>query len=123
MGMAALAVRFFVELFGVAAIGFWGWQTGPDGIGRLALAVGAAGASIVAWAFVVAPKAQNGLAQPIRDVIGTALLLLAAGGLAAAGEPRLAVVFAAVVVIDWLAMVALGPGAVDRLSAATATRR
>ena len=123
MGVAALAVRFIVELIGVAAVGYWGWQTGPDGMGRVALAVGAAVAFIVVWAFVVAPKAQNGLAQPVRDVIGTALLLLAAGGLAAAGEPRFAVVFASVVVIDWLAMVALGPGTVDRLSMSTATRR
>ena len=123
MGMAALAVRFIVELLGMAAVAYWGWQIGPEGIGRIALALGAAVALVAVWAYVVAPKADNPLSQPVRDVIGTGLLLLAATGLAAAGQPTLAVGFAAAVLIDWLAMVALGPAAVERLSTSAATRR
>ena len=112
MGLAVLAVRFIVELIGVGAVAYWGWQSGLDGIGRIAIAVGAAIAFIAVWALVIAPKADNALSQPVRDLIGTALLLVAAGGFAA-GEPRLAVLFAAVVVIDWLAMVVLGPSALE----------
>lgn len=123
MEMVARAVRFIVELLGVAAVAYWGWQVGHEGIWRIALALGAAVALVAVWAFVVAPKADNPLSQPVRDVIGTGLLLLAAGGLAAAGQPTLAVAFAAAVLIDWLAMVALGPAAVDRLSTSAATRR
>ena len=123
MGIAALAVRFIVELLGVVAVAYWGWQTGPEGIGRIVLAVGAAVALIVVWAFVVAPKADNALRQPVRDIIGTVLLLVAAGGLAAAGQTGLAVVFAAVVVIDWLATVVIGPDAMRALRPSTAPRR
>lgn len=57
MGIATLAIRFVVELLGIVAVAYWGWQTGPDGMGRIALAVGAAIALIVVWAFVVAPNA------------------------------------------------------------------
>jgi len=90
MGMAALAIRFFVELLGIVAVAYWGLQTGPEGIGRIALAVGAAAALIVVWAFVVAPKADDPLRQQARDIIGTVLLPVAAAGLAVAGQPQLA---------------------------------
>lgn len=124
IGMAALAMRFFVEVLGIVAVAFWGWQTGPDGIGRIALAVGAAVALIVVWGFVVAPKADNPLRQQARDIVGTVLLLVAAAGLAAAGQPQLALVFAVVVVSDWLALVVMGPDASQALrSSATASRR
>ena len=115
MGIAASAVRFIVELLGVGVVAYWGWQTGPEGIGRVALALAATAA------FVVAPKADNPLSQPTRDVIGTGLLLLAASGLAVAGQPGFAAAFAAIVVIDQLVMVALGPA--GRLTAPSATRR
>ena len=124
MGMAALAIRFFVELLGIVAVAYWGWQTGPEGIGRIALAVGAAVALIVVWAFVVAPKADNPLSQQARDIIGTGLLLVAAAGLAVAGQPQIAIVFAVVIVVDWLALVVIAPDAYRALrSSATASRR
>ena len=123
LGMAALTTRFVVELLGIAAVAYWGWQTGPEGIGQIVLAVGAAAALIVVWAFVVAPKADNALSQPVRDIIGTGLLLVASGALAVAGEPALATVFAAVIVIDWIAIVVIGQEASQALRSSTASRR
>lgn len=123
VGMVALAVRFIVELLGIVAVAYWGWQTGPDGIGRIPLAVGAAVALIVVWAFVVAPKADNPLSQQVRDIVGTVLLLVAAAGLAVAGEPALAMVFAAVIVMDWVAIVVVGADASQALRSSTASRR
>ena len=124
IGMAALAIRFFVELLGIVAVASWGWQTGPEGIGRIALAVAAAVALIVVWGFVVAPKADNPLRQQARDIIGTVLLLVAAAGLAAAGQPQLALVFAVVIVVDWLALVVIAPDAHQALrSSAAGSRR
>ena len=124
IGMAALAIRFLVEVLGIVAVAFWGWQTGPDGIGRIALAVGAAVGLIIVWAFVVAPKADNPLRQQARDIIGTVLLLVAAAGLAAAGQPQLALVFAVVIVVDWLALVVIAPDAHQALrSSAAGSRR
>ena len=122
-GMAALAIRFIVELLGIIAVASWGWQTGPEGIGRIALAVGAVVALIAVWAFVVAPKADNPLSQEVRDVIGTGLLLLAAAGLATAGRPQLALIFAAIVIVDWVAMVTIGQDAGQALRSSSASRR
>ena len=122
MGVAALAIRFFVELLGVVAVAYWGWQTGPEGIGRIALAVGAASALIMFWAVVVAPNADNRLSQQVRDIIGTIVLVVAAGGLATAGRPLVAVVFAAVVLSDWLALNVHGTDARQALQASAASR-
>jgi hypothetical protein len=123
MGLAALTIRFVVELLGIAAVAYWGWQTGPEGIGRVLLALGAATALIVVWAFVVAPKADNPLSQQVRDIIGTVLLLVAAGGLAVAGQPTLGAAFSAVIVIDWVAIVIIGPDASQALRLSAASRR
>jgi len=123
MGVAAMAIRFIVELLGIGAVAYWGWQTGPDGIGRIVLAVAAALAMIVIWGFVVAPKADNALSQQVRDFIGTVLLLVAAAGLAAGGQPRAALIFAAVVVMDWIALVVLGSDAREAFGSTAASRR
>jgi len=123
MTMATLAIRFLVELIGIGAVGYWGFQSVDNTLGRLALGIGAAIALIVFWGLLIAPKATNPLTQPQRDLIGTGVLLLAAAALAVAGQPGLAVVFAAVVVIDWLIMIALGPSAVDVVRPAAARVR
>jgi hypothetical protein len=122
MTIATLAVRFLVEVIGIGAVAYWGFQA-VDGFGRIALGIGAAVAFIVLWSLVIAPKATNPLTQPQRDLIGTAQLLLAAGALAAAGQPGLAVAFAAVVLVDWLILVVLGPSAVDAVRPSAARVR
>ena len=112
MVMATLVIRFMVEVVGIGALGYWGLQTSTDGFARIVLAIAAPIVLIVVWALIVAPKATNALSQPQRDLIGTGLLLLAAVALAIAGQPTLALVFAAVVVIDYVVMVVVGPAAV-----------
>ena len=106
MAIAILVLRFAVELFGVAAFSYWGFQTPDAGLGRLALGIGAPLALVVVWGVVVAPKARNPLPQRQRDLIGTVLLLVAAAGLAVAGQPAVAAVFAAVVVLNQLLLIA-----------------
>ena len=123
MAIATITVRFLVELAGVAALVYAGLQAPIDGWARIALAVGAALAFIVVWGLVVAPRATNRLTQPQRDLIGTAMLLLAAGALALTGQPVLGFVFATVVVIDWLALIVLGPEAIEVVRPTTAKLR
>jgi hypothetical protein len=123
MVMATLVIRFIVEIVGIAALGYWGLQTSTDGFGRIVLAIAAPLALLVVWTMIAAPRASNALTQPQRDLIGTALLLLAAVALAMAGQPTLALVFAAVVVIDHLVMVAVGPAAVEAVRQSAARVR
>jgi hypothetical protein len=78
---------------------------------RVALAIGAPLALVVAWAIVVAPNARNALSQPVRAAIGTGLLLVAAGALAVAGQPAAAVVYGAAVVLNWAILATLGSDA------------
>ena len=95
-----LALRFMVELAGICALAYWGWSTGAALPIRIALAVGAPLALIVVWALVVAPGADNPLPRDVRMLLGTGLLLVAAGALATAGRPALAGIFAVVVVAN-----------------------
>lgn len=123
MTVVILAVRFLVEVNGIGAVGYWGFQAVHDSFGRIALGIGVAIAFIVVWGLMIAPNATNPLTQPQRDLIGTGLLLLAAGALAVAGQPGLAVAFAAVVVIDWLILIVIGPSAVDAVRPSAARVR
>jgi hypothetical protein len=97
MALANLGLRFLLEVAGVAALAYAGFHLAGDGVSRLLAAVGAPLLLVLLWAAVVAPKAASGLAQPHKDVLGTVLLLGAAGALGAAGRPLLAAVLAAVV--------------------------
>ena len=112
MAIANLTIRFIVELVGIAAFGYWGLQvSGP------VLAVVAVAVAIVIWAVVVAPKARNRLTQAQRDIVGTALLLLASVALVVAGQPVIGIGLAVVVMLNAIALRALGPGARDAFTA------
>ena len=118
MAVTNLAIRFIVEVFGVGALGYWGFQASSSGPARIALGIGAPLALVVVWAIVVAPTAGNALSRSERNAIGTALLAATAVALAAAGQPLVAVVFGAVVVLNWLILVTLGPDVIASIGPA-----
>jgi hypothetical protein len=101
----ALAMRFLLELAGVAALVWWGIKVGTDDISRAGLAVLAGGGLILVWALVVAPKARNPLSPMTRWLIGTALLMVAAVALWTVGPLELAVLFAIMVAVDTAVLV------------------
>ncbi len=106
MGVAAV-LRFLLELAGVAAVAIWGIRTGSDDATRAILAMGASALLILVWAIVVAPKARNPLAPRVRWLIGSGLLLLAAAALWSVGSPVAAGLFAVLIVVDTVAILAL----------------
>ena len=116
--MLLLTLRFAVELVGVAAIGYAASTTWDAMPWRLVVGVGAALAFVTVWAVVVAPKATNPIPQDARDLIGTGLLLLAAGALAAAGQPGFAAAFAAVVLADQALLILVRPELPEAILAA-----
>ena len=103
-----LALRFFLELAGIAALGYAGFQISSNALVRWLVAVGAPLVLIVAWALLVAPNTENGLSQPVKDVVGTVLLLSAAGALGIAGQVRYAAIFGIAVLINGLLLFVLG---------------
>jgi hypothetical protein len=116
MATMNLALRFLVELAGIAAIGYAGFQiAAPMPVPAIA-GIGAALAFIVTWWLVVAPNTTNGLSHAQKDLVGTALLLVAAGALAVAGQPGLAVALAAIVVINATLLLVVGEDARQSLA-------
>jgi hypothetical protein len=98
-----LLVRFLLELCLLAALGWWGFETGG-----WALGLGAPLAAAVVWGMFIAPKARHPV--PLAVWIGLQVILFGAAalGLAAVASTSLALVFAAVVVLHGAAMAALG---------------
>lgn len=107
-----LALRFVLELAGLAALAYAGFQSFDDPVRWLtAVAVPLALAGF--WAFVVAPNATNGLRPGVREILGSIALLCAAGALAASGEPRPAVLFAGLTVANHVLLAVLGDKAME----------
>ena len=108
MVIANLALRFALELFGIAALAYWGFSSANSVVPPVVLGVGAALGLIVVWSLVAAPKARNRLPQRQRTLIGTALLLGTAVALGVAGQPGIAFVFAAVTIANQAMLILLG---------------
>ena len=108
MAYLNFALRFLLELCGIAALAAWGWSVSDALPVRLAAAIVAPGALVVAWALVVAPKASNAIPQTARMLIGTVLLLGCAGALALAGHIGPALAFALVNVANTLVLLVTG---------------
>ena len=116
MATTNLAIRFVAELAGIAALAYAGFQIAAPMPLRAVAGIGAAATLIVIWWLVVAPNTVNGLTQAQKDLIGSALLFLAAGALAVAGQPGLAIAFAAIVVVNAALLFVFGQDARETLS-------
>ena len=102
MKRANLALRFLLELCALAALAYWGVETGSNVIAEIVLALGATGLFIAVWGRWVAPRTSARLPDPQRLVVELLLFAAAVAALAAAGEPRLAAVFAAIIAFSEL---------------------
>lgn len=108
MAVANLALRFILEVLGIAALAYSGFQVPSSSLIRAVAGIGAPLALIIVWAMVVAPNTANGLSQAQKDVIGTVLLLVAAIALGFAGQLQLAVAFGIVVVVNAVLLILIG---------------
>lgn len=99
-----LAVRFVLELCMLAALGAWGWSQG-HGWARVVLVVALPLAAAALWGIFRVPNDGGApvvtVPGPVRLALEAALFSLAAWGLAGAGRPRHAMVFAAVTLVHY----------------------
>lgn len=102
-----LAARFALELIGVAALAYAGFQSTTSPL-RWLFAVAAPAAMIAFWALVVAPRAVNPIPPAGREVLGTITLLACAAALAATGRPRLGIALGVLAVLNNVLLLALG---------------
>jgi hypothetical protein len=96
---ANLALRFLLELSAIAAVTYWGVETG-SGVWSWLLAVGAAALVIAVWALFISPKATVELAPPVRLGLEFMVFGAAAFALAVAGQGALAFVLAVLAAIS-----------------------
>ncbi len=99
------ALRFLLELGALAALAYWGFST-QDGAAAWALGLGAPLAAATFWGLFVAPKARYPVSPSGRVVLGLVVFGLAAAALADAGRTLLAIVFAALALLNGAVMLA-----------------
>lgn len=118
MAATNLVFRFLVELAGIGALAWIGLQLPIDGAARWIAVIGLPAVLVVVWALLVAPNADNGVPQATKDVIGTALLLAVAAGIALAGQPQVGIGFGLLVAANAALLFAFGPEARDAFTGA-----
>ncbi|MCB9594522.1 MAG: YrdB family protein [Sandaracinaceae bacterium] len=100
--MAALGVRFLLELGALAALGWWGSARVP-GLGSYLLAVGLPLAAAVWWGALVAPRARRRLRDPARFAAESLVWASATAALWDLTSPAPAAGFAALALVTALA--------------------
>jgi hypothetical protein len=101
---ANLALRFILELCALGALGYWGYQAGPNLAIKIILAIGAPLVAAVIWGAFIAPKASIPVPTWLWLVLQALVFGAAAAGLIGTGQPTLAVSFLAVVLLNGLLM-------------------
>jgi hypothetical protein len=110
MQLANLALKFFLEIIGLASIAYWAFTVADQLPVRLVLAVVAAALFIAVWSVFLAPTASSGLSQAQKNVLGGLVLLMAAAALGGAGQPTAALVYAATVIVNAVLLLVVGDG-------------
>lgn len=97
---ANFGLRFLLELYALAALGYWGFQTGRGTLAKVGLGIGAPLLAAVVWGTFVAPNAPVDVPAAIRLVFELLVFGAAVAALYAANQPRLALALGIVYVIN-----------------------
>ena len=101
-----LALRFILELAGLAAMGYWGWTT-HDGVGRYVWGFGLPVLAAAVWGVFRVPgdpgDAPVAVSGVVRLLLEAAYFGGAVGLLYAAGRESAALILGVVVVLHYLA--------------------
>jgi hypothetical protein len=95
-----LAVRFLLELCGLAAAAYWGSQVSSSTVLNVIVAIAAPLVLATVWGIWLAPRAARRLHPPARTLLELAVLGAAVAALLAAGESLLALILAAAAILN-----------------------
>jgi hypothetical protein len=101
---ANLALRFFLELCALGALGYWGFKTGSGTLAKLGLGIGAPLVAAVVWGAFVSPRAPVPVPGALSVVLQVTIFGLAAASLVVTGHRSLAWVFVGAAVINAVLM-------------------
>ncbi len=99
---ANLALAFLLELCALAALAYWGFNTGSGTLIHVILGIGAPLIAAVLWGMFVAPRAAKPVSPPTRLALRLLVFGSAALGLAVAGQPTLAGIFASLTMVNMI---------------------
>ena len=105
---ANLALAFFLELGVLAALGYWGFQTGQGTVAKIGLGIGAPVLAVVIWWLFGAPQAMWHLNGVFRLLLEVIFFGSAAVALYAAGQHVMGVAFALLFVLNIVLLSLLG---------------
>lgn len=106
--LANLVLRFLLELYALAALGYWGLKTGASLIAKIGLGLGAPLLAAILWGIFVAPRAPIPTPGLLRLILELVVFGSAAAALYAAGRPTLAWALVLVFVANRALMYAWG---------------
>ena len=95
-----LALRFMLEMCGLVAVSYWGFQSGSGFLMKAVLGMGSPLLMAIVWGFFVSPKAPMRVKGFRRVVLEWLIFGVAALALYDVGKPTLAIILAIVVVVN-----------------------
>jgi hypothetical protein len=113
---ANLVLRFLLELCALAALGYWGFQTGQNTFWKIVLGIGAPLVTALVWGTFLSPRARMPAPEPWFLLLQVLIFGLAAWSLAATGQRTLAWVFGLAVAIHLVLLYAWGQSGATDLS-------
>ncbi len=100
-----LLLRFLLELCILAALGYWGFQTGQQTIAKIGLGIGAPLLAAAVWGIFLAPASSRRLREPWRSILELVVFGSAIAALYSTGQRSLAVAFGLIYVINKVLLV------------------
>ncbi len=93
-------LAFALELAMLAAFGYWGYVSGPGAGWKWGLALGIPVLAIAIWGTFFAPKSSRRLPLLPGALLSLAMFLLGAAALFSSGQAALALILAAVAILN-----------------------
>jgi hypothetical protein len=97
---ANLGLRFILEMCLLAALAYWGFQSGDGTLRHIVLGIGAPLLAAVYWGLFLSPKATFSFPLPVKLLLEVIIFALAIVALYASGQHLLAIVFAVVAIVS-----------------------
>lgn len=95
-----LALRFFLELAVLVALGYWGFQTGQNVLFKILFGIGLPIIAIIVWAILGAPRSTHHLQGVGYLILSVIFFGAAALALYLAGQHTLGILFALIFAIN-----------------------